>query len=275
MENNTQTQSGLQKFHFVLWAGVSGILVYLYLIVYQPFGTYTFQHPYKQLVLLPYGAIGFIAFAFSSWVVERKKAQPFTFSTIILEALCIVLLTAIMSYCYNSFWLSKIPLSLENFISMLGYALAVVAPIIVFYFLGRFSFQFIPKKTFTNINDSSETNTSDNIVIKKIQNHILPLVQDGTTFLYAEAADNYCYLYHEENGELKKSIIRSTLKKLEQELDQETFIRTHRSFLVNITHIHRHIGNSAGYKIYLGQNNIELPVSRNYVPQVLQKLDGK
>jgi hypothetical protein len=279
MENNKQIGNFLQKSDLILWAGFSGLLVYLYLIIYQPFGTYTFHHPYKFLLLLPYGGIGFLAFALSSWLVERKKEQGLTIATILLETFCIVFLSAIMGYCYNTFWLSKVSPSLENFIYMLGYTLAVVTPIIVFYFLGRFSFQFILKHPLEKLPHEKNpiqkhllTNIEDSI---KNYDNSFGVVQEWTTFLYAEAADNYCYLYHQEDGELRKTIARTTLKNLELEANQDKIVRTHRSFLVNLNHINGYKGNAAGYKIYIGANKIELPVSRSYVPMVLSKLKEK
>lgn len=51
--------------------------------------------------------------------------------------------------------------------------------------------------------------------------------------LFAEALDNYCYII----TEAKRYLINSTLKKVEEKLQDRGFIRIHRSHLVNANHI--------------------------------------
>ncbi|AYZ14801.1 hypothetical protein EGY05_24010 [Chryseobacterium arthrosphaerae] len=49
----------------------AGISVYLFLIIFQPFGTENFQHPYKFLLLFPYCIIFGTAFFITSLMTFR------------------------------------------------------------------------------------------------------------------------------------------------------------------------------------------------------------
>lgn len=70
---------------------------------------------------------------------------------------------------------------------------------------------------------------------------------------YAEANDNYVTVYFSEG----RKLLSMTLKSLEQVLPSPPFLRTNRSFLVNIDHI-RKIGSN-----YVVLEKIEIPVNES------------
>jgi DNA-binding LytR/AlgR family response regulator len=91
--------------------------------------------------------------------------------------------------------------------------------------------------------------------------------------LYIESADNYSnVVYFGEAGQRKKELIRSSLKRLEGQLNNENIIRCHRTFIVNLINVKIVGGNAAGYKLYFDTSDETIPVSRNYIPIVGEKL---
>ena len=75
--------------------------------------------------------------------------------------------------------------------------------------------------------------------------------------LYLKAFDNYCYLITEN----EKHIIPHTLKYVSGKLDSETFVKTHRSYIVNldkISSIHTDSVMIGELKIPLSYSNKEL-----------------
>lgn len=87
------------------------------------------------------------------------------------------------------------------------------------------------------------------------------------------SSDNYIEIYYEREGAILKSIVRSTLKKAEQEVGEYDFIfRCHRRYIVNINHIKEIQGNSQGYKLYF--ENIDSPalVSQKFIPYFKKKI---
>lgn len=70
--------------------------------------------------------------------------------------------------------------------------------------------------------------------------------------LYAQSNDNYIHIFTVH----KKYTIRNTLEWLKENLPEELFHRTHRSYIVNITKINK----STSKSVFI--NDIEIPVSR-------------
>lgn len=89
---------------------------------------------------------------------------------------------------------------------------------------------------------------------------------DITRFLYAKADGNYLEVFLENEVTASKLIKRMTLKELEQQLEPfPEFLKTHRSYLVNLQKVIHVKGNAQGYFLQLRGANEEVPVSRGMI----------
>jgi len=82
-----------------------------------------------------------------------------------------------------------------------------------------------------------------------------------------EANDNYVLTHYlEEDGTLKRSMERISLRKIEQLLAEEQiqFLRVHKSYLVNPEFVADLKGRSQAYKLQLRDFDQLVPVSRSY-----------
>ena len=83
--------------------------------------------------------------------------------------------------------------------------------------------------------------------------------------LYFKSEDNYIFLYYKSESELKKELIRTNLKKLEQELSQPNFVRIHRSYMINSQNLLSAVKTSKGYQVKMdAESQHNLPVSATY-----------
>jgi DNA-binding LytR/AlgR family response regulator len=80
--------------------------------------------------------------------------------------------------------------------------------------------------------------------------------------LYLKAFDNYCYVY----TTTRTHLVPHTLKHMSQQLDTETFIKTHRSYWVNVNHI-----DSVGVNELVLKTE-PIPISASQKSLVLSKL---
>lgn len=83
--------------------------------------------------------------------------------------------------------------------------------------------------------------------------------------LYFKSEDNYIFLYYKSDNELKKELIRTNLKKLEQDLSLQNFIRIHRSYMINIENLVAVSRTAQGYRVKMEAGPDEvLSVSAKY-----------
>ncbi|HTF21394.1 MAG TPA: LytTR family DNA-binding domain-containing protein [Chryseolinea sp.] len=90
--------------------------------------------------------------------------------------------------------------------------------------------------------------------------------------LYAEADDNYATFYWVVDGTVNTKMMRGNLKNIETQLDHPHIVRCHRSYLVNASAIVQVEGNTNGYRLFLRDTDIQIPLSRSKGPQVLELL---
>lgn len=71
---------------------------------------------------------------------------------------------------------------------------------------------------------------SDSIFVRSHDKMVKVFIND---ILYIEAERNYCKIHCKE----KEHLLVATLKDLEEKLSKNTFLRIHRSFIINLSHI--------------------------------------
>lgn len=87
------------------------------------------------------------------------------------------------------------------------------------------------------------------------------------TIIYCESDDNYSVLIFKDN---KKIVVSRTLKEVEEMLEEHSFMRVHRSYLVNINEIEKYVKGEGGYLVMSDGSNID--VSRSKKDSLLKKL---
>jgi len=86
------------------------------------------------------------------------------------------------------------------------------------------------------------------------------------SLLVIKSADNYIEVYYKSEGVVKKHMIRSSLKKVIETINElDYIIRCHRTFIVNTNHIKEIEGNSQGYKLYFEMLDFPVLVSQQYI----------
>lgn len=92
-------------------------------------------------------------------------------------------------------------------------------------------------------------------------------------FLIAECDGNYIIIYSNQNGIVTKSTIRSTMKNIEKHfLSYNNIIKVHRSFIINLNYVIDFKGSLQNSFIKIGGIDLLIPVSRDKVKHVKQKL---
>jgi LytTr DNA-binding domain len=111
------------------------------------------------------------------------------------------------------------------------------------------------------------------VIIIEAENEKDNLTIAAADFLAATSADNYVKVFYTENEKLKTAILRTTLKKLENNTAAlPDFFRCHRTAVVNMAAVQNVSGTAQGYRLHLVSLPEAIPVSRNLNAIVKAKL---
>lgn len=233
--------------------GAISFFIALFLIVYQPFGTQTFHHPYKFTLLVGYGILFFLVFSFGELLIPRlfptlykqvKKGYVY-FGWIT----CFSVLYVVLAYFYSR-WFQGYEITFVGFLKFSGYAFLVG----VFPIAGLIILSFLKKNT-REIDDSMITirgiGRKEKIRLKK------------SDVLVIRASSNYAEIFFIHDKEVRSKIIRNTMGTIEKQLLTKEFIRCHRSYVINRSKIRFIEGTSPNYRIILDGYPEEIPVARD------------
>lgn len=86
--------------------------------------------------------------------------------------------------------------------------------------------------------------------------------------LYLESADNYVSIFFLPEGEVKKEMVRTSMKNMETFLRPHGLVRVHRSFMVNMENVQWMKKEGRNYLIKMKSCDTIIPVSRGYISSV-------
>lgn len=110
----------------------------------------------------------------------------------------------------------------------------------------------------------AETKQKDEIFIR--ENSKLVRIK-FSEILFVEAQENYVSLQSSE----KRYLIHYTMKAIENELPNDSFVRVHRSYFVNLDHIQQIAGNRIVMKV--NKESMHIPIGKSYKDVLFNRLN--
>jgi hypothetical protein len=265
-----------------------GIFVGLFLLVFQPFGLSVWETPYKTVKILGFGLISFLVTAFINLITPVLFPKQFTNErwTVGWEMLWVmvhIILIALANYFYLN-WLIGNPV----------YAMGLFGMILVTFLIGIFPSAgsvlvnyIIKLKKYQQ--SASEIpvreHQPDPITEKSGEPVFITLTAENekdslsfppTELLYIESSDNYSTVVYLKNNQPVKTLLRSSLSRLENQLgsndNSNRITRCHRSYVVNLEKVEKVTGNAQGYKLHLQGGLFQIPVARKYNDTLVAQL---
>ncbi len=108
---------------------------------------------------------------------------------------------------------------------------------------------------------AEELHHAQDAIFIKIKDQLVKF--EFSDILYFEAYDNYAFLHTSK----KKHILSSSLKQLEDKLPNRLFLRSHRSYIINLSKVTRIFTN------YLTIGTVEIPIGKKYRSILLEHID--
>ncbi len=274
MSNNIIDQFiSLSKKYFKIYFWIS-ISVFLFILFFQPFPSLKFESENKNLFIAGYGAIIFIVQILVQIVFQRH------------------LLRNNMDGEYNPllnslFYFSQIALTSVAFVFYIRYVgntgitfnivlrvvvISLSAPVTIYLKDMLLSMHEKYKKLLEEnrqmqdkIRQFSES-YADKFIEFTSENEADNIRLQVSEIIFVKSADNYVEIGFRDGGEIRKKMVRNTLKNIEKQLREfNNFVRTHRSGIVNIQYIDKLNKNFNSYWLTLIDTKETIPVSRQYL----------
>ena len=96
----------------------------------------------------------------------------------------------------------------------------------------------------------------------------------STALQFIEAEKNYITVTELKENKPKSSLLRLSLIKALEQIEDKNIIRCHRSYVVNLRAVKSVTGNSQGLKLLLNDTLKQVPVSKSYKEVVTEKLSS-
>jgi len=241
---------------------VTGIYVILFMNLYLPFNVdrwYNYETVPLFVILSSFGLIGMAVLMISQLVIrEILNIRAVKMYGIILWFLVeLTLLTVTMYFIYGTSGLEGKDQINEIFLAFKYTALVIIIP-----YAGVLFYLYTTQK---GENIDVLLAASNHLVNILDENGELHIAVDLEQVLFLKSADNYVSVYFMKADKVRKELVRTSLKRLETELDEFPIRRCHRSYMVNINKISVSMKNNQGLSLSLKEYSDEqIPVSKNY-----------
>jgi len=282
-----------RKWAQVKLALIFGVVVFLFLFLFNPFGN-------KSNILLNAGYAGLLTFFAILFIFillfplfpHYFKEEGWSIGREIIFTLIVITTIATANIIAGSiFW--GIKLSAFNWLRMIFYTAVIgIAPATTSILINQARLLKKYRKETEVINKHlsplpmvepatpyiPETaaiikNSAPVYITIEAENAKDNLVIESINFLAAASADNYVKIFYCEKAALKTSIVRTTLKKVEDNTSTfPVFFRCHRTAIVNLSAVENLSGTAQGYRLHLKYLHDTIPVSRNLNQVVKEKL---
>ncbi|WJS95458.1 LytTR family transcriptional regulator [Flavobacterium johnsoniae] len=235
--------------HNLLVGLLIGLWLFVFAFIVKPFddGTINFRawflisFGFSVMAFFCYGLLAFIQKNFykriGKWNVTLEIIAIFLFYILYLIGVFVFYKSPILNGGYSF---------LEFFSAIFIKVALILTPVIIL--ARRYLIKLIPVK--------------DDVLLFKGENRLDVLKINKADLVCISNAQNYVEIFYIENGKLHSKLIRSSLKKVQDDFD--FLMQIHRSHLINPMH----------FKSWRNSNTIiltqiELPVSRNYKEDLL------
>ena len=264
------------RWRFIIGAS---LFVTLFLFYFEPFGLQQIQVEKRAWLIIGFGLICFAVIGLNLILspllfpkhFETGNWTVFKHATVASWTL-IMLASSLFAYNYA---LGISELNMSGYMSMLVSVLSIaVFPA----FIGGVLIINIQLKG--NLKSSAEIMTV--LANKQLELRELPsarkkiLLTDEKgkeviqaleeNILMIKAADNYVEVFWRDEGKIRHSLLRRTIKDIETDLNlHSTFFRCHRAYIINLYHLKNVSGNSQRIEATLDGITGNIPIARNKV----------
>jgi DNA-binding LytR/AlgR family response regulator len=251
--------------------------IFLFILFFNPFGLNNPDLNNQLLVILGLGGIVFFMMALFYVVIpsifpELLKPDVSPEDPPYITGFIVWVLSSV-SFAFYLRYVGRIELS---FYMVFKAVVVCLAPVVVYWIIQtkvilRQQITLLNKKV-ERMQDAFSGQVTDKIrekVVIESENKSESLELRLSDIFLIRSADNYVEVVYLENGEIKRKLVRNTLKNVEKQLILfPDFLRCHRTTLINTGFVEKLYRSYSGVFIKLKGYEPGVPVSRQYLLKV-------
>jgi len=253
------------------------MIIPLFLMVFKPFGLSFWEYEYKHWVLAGMAFPIFLTLVFNFYGVAKSLPKFFDDDTwsigkeiiwFLWNFFTITLATGYYWTLVPAEGISGIHWGHHMFNTLL---LAIVPGSFCIYFNHNRALRRKLKKAHL-LNEGLSTRMAfyeSGILTLIAENQNDKITVSTDHLILIQSYDNYSKVVWEDKGSLKSHLIRSSLKRIEMQINFPFIIRCHRSFVVNLSKVEKFEANARDYRLKLSDYLDLVPVSRDSYRKVL------
>lgn len=251
------------------------VFAYFFILLYDPFKSSQWYQLEKTefafylffVVLIGMGVVVISRLIlFQMYNKQKRISIPFYVAMIVLE---ILFMAGI--YCLLEKLIIKDPRSIESLyvVAIQNTTLILLIPYTITLLF--FSWQANKKMVDNILHKRQKLNQKSHLFFYD-ENEKMKFSIDEADILYLKSSDNYVKIYYLNNQEIEHFMLRTNLKKLEEDENIFPLIRCHRSYMINAAKVKVIRRSARGLRAQLNFKNIQIPLGSKYKNVVLQTL---
>lgn len=257
---------------------ILGLLVFLILAIFQPFGTYNFEHSSKYFLLLGYGVTITLFYIISHLLMKYlmpKFYQPEHWNIgkeLIAFGITFFIITT-ATFFFRCWVFNSWNITFYSYIYFFGIAFAsALFPLIIFGVIQVMKANALQQKQ-ENAKETVAPEPVRFFLTGNNKKEEVSLLKEELLFL--QASDNYVAIHLNKSVKVQKHMIRATLSQLNDQINDPDILSVHRSFIVNLSNVQNLSGKSPNYVLSFEDSEEQVPVSRNKIKEVRTHLGPK
>jgi hypothetical protein len=273
----------IQKHPYWYYSLLTGVFIYIFLMVFQPFGFGKIPWNIMNPLFLGYALIGFLMVFFNHILlgscIQKKFPDKASLARIWLWPLWITLTIVLANVGYTRWYFIETGLSNPAYFQAGPVIIGTLALGTLCIFVIEMIDQNIRLRQNLRTQELANQKLTEQLPRKepapggeetmeiKAQNDKESYRFSLESLLYLNARENYVAV-HFKKEKCERTLIRNTISDIQDQLKKlhPLIFRCHRGYMVNIRKIRSVTGNAQGFKLSLEGVSEPIPVSRRYVP---------
>jgi hypothetical protein len=245
-----------------------GAFIFFFLFIFKPFGLQVLSGKDLITITCGYGLVTTVYLIIHLFIIGFSHHEKnWTVGKDIINTLIIIAMIGLCNYLYHSIYSSQTFILIKLIEFQLDTLVVSFLPISLITLLRKNILLKRHIKEAEEINRKANWKFSDNrndkVVVISAQNPRNDFSCNCSDILFFHALDNYVVIHFIKDSNHIKEIIRTTLKKAKDDLNEyPNFFHCHKSYIVNLDKVIKVSGNAQGLKLHFDHVNEIIPVSR-------------